>query len=234
MIYVLRTQRNAWIHGVMTVVVGVLGLWLRIAWAQWPPLLLAVALVWMAEFINSALEAIVDLASPGRHPLARVGKDVGAAAVLIAALAAAALGLIILLPPLTARLGLPGWPAWRRRTKGSSAWCSLPRDSQIGGRPRGLGTAFAPPPLLCDNPPVRARASRQIEPGARKGPLYRAATTPFDDENPAQALSALLTLTCELTTSARAALFELDEAEAGFSPRLATGAPVPAPGRASF
>jgi diacylglycerol kinase len=40
--------------------------------------------------------------------LARVGKDVGAAAVLIAALAAAAIGLIILLPPLTARLGLAG------------------------------------------------------------------------------------------------------------------------------
>src|SRR3972149_6484738 len=56
MIYVLRTQRNAWIHGVMTVVVVVLGLWLRIAWTQSPPLLLAVALVWMAEFINSAPE----------------------------------------------------------------------------------------------------------------------------------------------------------------------------------
>ena len=93
---------------IVPVLVVVLGLWLRIAWTQWPPLLLAVALVWMAEFINSALEAIVDLASPGRHPLARVGKDVGAAAVLIAALAAAAIGLIILLPPLTARLGLGG------------------------------------------------------------------------------------------------------------------------------
>jgi diacylglycerol kinase len=106
MAHVLRTQRNAWIHAVMTVLVVILGLWLRIAWTQWPPLLLAVALVWMAEFINSALEAIVDLASPGRHPLARVGKDVGAAAVLIAAVAAAAVGLIILLPPLLARLGI--------------------------------------------------------------------------------------------------------------------------------
>jgi len=108
MAHVLRTQRNAWIHAVMTVLVVVLGLWLHVAWTQWPPLLLAVALVWMAEFINSALEAIVDLASPGRHPLARVGKDVGAAAVLIAALAAAAVGLIILLPPLLTRLGLRG------------------------------------------------------------------------------------------------------------------------------
>jgi diacylglycerol kinase len=108
MAHVLRTQRNAWIHAVMTVVVVVLGIWLRIPAEQWPALLLAVALVWMAEFINSALEAIVDLASPGRHPLARVGKDVGAAAVLIAALAAAAVGLLIFLPPLTARLGLAG------------------------------------------------------------------------------------------------------------------------------
>jgi diacylglycerol kinase len=108
MAHVLRTQRNAWIHAVMTLLVVVLGVWLRVPWAQWPALLLAVALVWMAEFINSALEAIVDLASPERHPLARVGKDVGAAAVLIAALAAAAVGLIILLPPLMARLGLAG------------------------------------------------------------------------------------------------------------------------------
>lgn len=108
MAHVLRTQRNAWIHAVMTLIVIVLGIWLRIPSTQWPALLLAVALVWMAEFINSALEAIVDLASPGRHPLARVGKDVGAAAVLIAALASAAVGLIIFLPPLAARLGLTG------------------------------------------------------------------------------------------------------------------------------
>jgi len=108
MAHVLRTQRNAWIHAVMTVLVLTLGLWLRIALSQWAPLLLAVALVWMAEFINSALEAIVDLASPGRHPLARVGKDVGAAAVLIAALAAAGVGLVIFLPPLAGKFGLAG------------------------------------------------------------------------------------------------------------------------------
>ena len=108
MAHVLRTQRNAWIHAVATVTVVLLGLWLRLPAPQWPPLLLAVALVWMAEFINTALEAIVDLASPARSPLARVGKDVGAAAVLIAALAAAIVGMVILLPPLLARLALGG------------------------------------------------------------------------------------------------------------------------------
>ena len=106
MAHVLRTQRNAWIHAVATVTVVSLGLWLHIASDQWPPLLLAIALVWMAEFINTALEAVVDMASPGRDPLARVGKDVGAAAVLIAALAAAIVGVVILLPPLAGRLGL--------------------------------------------------------------------------------------------------------------------------------
>jgi diacylglycerol kinase len=65
-------------------------------------------MVWMAEALNTALEAVVDLASPDEHPLARVGKDVGAAAVLVAALTAAGVGIFILGPPLFARLtGLP-------------------------------------------------------------------------------------------------------------------------------
>ena len=61
---------------------------------------MTVALVWSAEFINTALEAVVDLASPQQHPLARVGKDVGAAAVMIAAGASVLVGLLILGPPL--------------------------------------------------------------------------------------------------------------------------------------
>ena len=61
---------------------------------------LAVAMVWTAEFVNTALEAVVDLASPQQHDLARVGKDVGAAAVLIAATASFIIGLLILGPPL--------------------------------------------------------------------------------------------------------------------------------------
>lgn len=67
---------------------------------DWAVLLLTIALVWTAEFINTALEAVVDLASPQHHPLAKVGKDVGAAAVLIAALTSILVGLLILGPPL--------------------------------------------------------------------------------------------------------------------------------------
>jgi diacylglycerol kinase len=102
--YVLRTQRNAWIHAVASLTVVLLALWLRLSLTHWALLFLAMAMVWMAEFINSALEATVDLASPDVHPLAKVGKDVGAAAVLIAAVSAALIGFLILGPPLAQRL----------------------------------------------------------------------------------------------------------------------------------
>jgi diacylglycerol kinase len=58
----------------------------------------------MAEFINTAIEAVVDLASPNKHPLAKIGKDVGAAAVLVAAFAAVLIGLLILGPSLLQKL----------------------------------------------------------------------------------------------------------------------------------
>ncbi|MCK6538745.1 MAG: diacylglycerol kinase family protein [Anaerolineales bacterium] len=102
--YVLRTQHNAWIHAVAAVVVFIAALWLGLPARDWAVLILTVTMVFAAEFVNTAIEAVVDLASPVHHPLAKVGKDVGAAAVLIAALAAVLIGLLILGPPLWARL----------------------------------------------------------------------------------------------------------------------------------
>ncbi len=98
--YVIRTQRNAWIHALMTTLVIFLAAWLRLPARDWAALILVIAMVWTAEFINTALEAVVDLASPRHHPLAKVGKDVGAAAVLTAALTSVLVGLLILGPPL--------------------------------------------------------------------------------------------------------------------------------------
>jgi diacylglycerol kinase len=104
--YVLRTQHNAWIHALATTLVVLLAAWLRLPARDWAVLLLTIGLVWMAEFINTALEAVVDLASPQLHPLAKVGKDVGAAAVLIAALTSVVIGLLILGPPLLEKVTL--------------------------------------------------------------------------------------------------------------------------------
>ena len=104
--YVLKTQHNAWIHAVVAVLVFILAIWLKLPTHDWAILILTATMVFAAEFVNTAIEAIVDLASPAHHPLAKVGKDVGAAAVLIAALAAVLIGLLILGPPLWEKLRL--------------------------------------------------------------------------------------------------------------------------------
>ncbi len=102
--YVIRTQQNAWIHAVISLAVIALAFWLKLDTHDWAVLILTITMVWMVEFINTALEAVVDLASPDLHPLAKIGKDVGAAAVLIAAIGAVIIGLLILGPPLVAVL----------------------------------------------------------------------------------------------------------------------------------
>jgi diacylglycerol kinase (ATP) len=102
--HVIRTQRNAWIHALVSIAVLLVGIWLRLSAHDWAVIVLAIAMVWTAEFVNTALEAVVDLASPQQHYLARVGKDVGAAAVLIAAAASLIIGLLILGPPLLLKL----------------------------------------------------------------------------------------------------------------------------------
>ena len=101
--YVLKTQHNAWIHLVFATVVILTGLWVRLKPFDWAVIVLTIAMVFTAEFINTAIEAVVDLASPVHHPLAKVGKDVGAGAVLVAALAGIVIGLLIIGPPLWAR-----------------------------------------------------------------------------------------------------------------------------------
>jgi len=103
-LHVLRTQRNAWIHAVATIIVFVIAMWVDLDRLSGAILLITIGLVWISEFLNTALEAIVDLASPEVHPLARVGKDVGAAAVLISALVAILVGLLILGPAIINRI----------------------------------------------------------------------------------------------------------------------------------
>lgn len=102
--HVLRTQPNTWIHAVITLLVLVMGWWLGIGRLEWAILVLTIMLVWVAEFTNTALEAVVDMAQPTYHPLAKTAKDVAAASVLVSACGAVLIGLIILGPLLWARL----------------------------------------------------------------------------------------------------------------------------------
>jgi diacylglycerol kinase len=102
--YAVRTQRNAWIHVAITVAVVIVSVWLQLDARDWAVLAAVTGLVFVAEFLNTAIEVVVDLASPQIHPLAKVAKDVGAAAVLTAAVTAVIIGLLILGPPLWARI----------------------------------------------------------------------------------------------------------------------------------
>ncbi len=104
--HLFRTQRNAWIHCAFSLAVIAVGLWLRLSALEWALIVAAMGLVWVSEFINTALEAVVDLASPTVHPLAQIGKDVAAGGVLVAAGTAVLIGLLVLGPPLLEKV----WP----------------------------------------------------------------------------------------------------------------------------
>lgn len=101
----LTTQHNARIHAVATVAVVVAGFVLAVNSVEWALLLLAMGMVWLAEAFNTALEALCDRIAPDPHPLVGRAKDVAAAGVLLAASAAAAVGLIIFVPKLLALVG---------------------------------------------------------------------------------------------------------------------------------
>lgn len=105
-LYMLRYQKNTRIMSVATVAVMALALWLQIDFIGLAVLIATITLVWMAEFLNAAVEAVVNLASPDYHPMAKVAKDVAAAAVLLGVVASVLVGVLVLGPPLLSRLGL--------------------------------------------------------------------------------------------------------------------------------
>ncbi len=102
--YLFRTQPNARVHLLIAACVCAMAGWLRVSRFEWSLLILASALVLALEGVNTAVEALVDLASPQIHPLAKAAKDVAAGMVLLSAIASAVLGLLILGPPLIDRL----------------------------------------------------------------------------------------------------------------------------------
>ena len=98
--YALHTQRNIRIHLVIAAAAVVAAFALRISRAEWAIVIALIALIIGLELINTSIEALVDLASPASHPLAKVAKDTAAGAVLVAALGSVAAGLAIFLPRL--------------------------------------------------------------------------------------------------------------------------------------
>lgn len=93
-------ERNARLLAAVTVLVVALGFWARLSRLEWCAAIAALALVWTAETLNTAIERLTDLASPEFHPLAGKAKDVAAGAVLLAMLAAISIGAVLFGPRL--------------------------------------------------------------------------------------------------------------------------------------
>ncbi len=105
--YGFFSQRNFRIHVFIGLVAFGLGVWLQLQLIHLAVLVLTVAAVLVLELLNTAIEAVVDLAIGRRfHPLARIAKDCAAAAVLVASISSLVIAFFLLLPPLLIRLGL--------------------------------------------------------------------------------------------------------------------------------
>ena len=104
--HAFRTQRNMKVHAAIAAAVCVAGVAFGVSHVEWAVLALTIGLVVQVEIMNTAVEAVVNKASPEAHPLARVAKDCAAGAVVVSAITAVIVGVIIFLPRIAA---LAGW-----------------------------------------------------------------------------------------------------------------------------
>ena len=97
----LTKEHNAWIHLLATVVVIALGIYFEITEFEWCSLIFAIGLVWTAEALNTAIEYLADALCPEQNERVGQAKDLAAAGVLLAAIAAVFIGLLVLGPYVT-------------------------------------------------------------------------------------------------------------------------------------
>lgn len=96
----IKKERNMKIHCAAALLVTAAGFIFKISAAEWCICLVLFGLIFALELVNTAVEAVVDLVTEERKPLAKLAKDTAAGAVLIAAVMAAAVGCIIFVPKL--------------------------------------------------------------------------------------------------------------------------------------
>src|SRR5579871_1502031 len=94
-IHVLRTQRNLRIHFAVAVLVLVLALVVNVTKLELIALLVSISFVLIAEMLNTAIEAAIDIATTSFDPMAKLAKDIAAGAVLIASVNAIVVGYLV-------------------------------------------------------------------------------------------------------------------------------------------
>lgn len=99
-VWLLRSEPNARIHLLATAFALIAGTALGLSGLEWALIVVAIALVLTAEALNTAVEQLANAVMPQQHPLVGSAKDLGAGAVLIAAVGAAVIGVLVLGPHL--------------------------------------------------------------------------------------------------------------------------------------
>ena len=100
--YAFKYEQSMFIHVLVTLLVVICGIVLKLDFQEWLLCIVLIGLVIATEFINTAIEAVVDLACPEIHPLAKTAKDTAAAAVLVFAITAVLCGLFLFVPKIIA------------------------------------------------------------------------------------------------------------------------------------
>lgn len=98
LLYVLTHEQSIKVATIATVLVVLVGLWLRVGVFSWALLTFALGAVWITECLNTAIEAAIDLGAPDPHPLAKIGKDVASTAALVSSIVFVIIVILILLP----------------------------------------------------------------------------------------------------------------------------------------
>jgi len=101
--FMLRTQHNAWLHLIATVLVLVSAIALKLSATDWRWIVVAIFLVWAAEAFNTAVEYVCDMVAPDYNIVVKHAKDIAAGAVLLSAISAAIIGVLTFWPYLHAR-----------------------------------------------------------------------------------------------------------------------------------
>ena len=103
--HAVKTQLNFRVHLVLALIAIALGWYLQLSSSEWLWIIFSIGLVLLTELVNTAIELLVDLVSPGFNETAGKVKDIAAAAVLVTAFTALAIGIIIFLPKLLQLFG---------------------------------------------------------------------------------------------------------------------------------
>ncbi|HNR20521.1 MAG TPA: diacylglycerol kinase family protein [Bacteroidia bacterium] len=97
-LFALKNERHFKFHFVFSIFVVTAGCYFNITGSQWSLILICIAMVTVAEILNSSIEKLTDIVSPGYNKQAGIVKDLAAGGVLITAIVAAIIGAVIFLP----------------------------------------------------------------------------------------------------------------------------------------